>query len=77
MDEALEVNSSDNPPSLLLDQDLVWIVSHWVHIIVEVQDSALCSHVFVLVALDLHTISLLDVVKDLVDGCSPFCSCML
>ena len=67
LDEALEGNSSDRPLSLLLDQSLICIAYHKVHVIVEAKDSALCSHAVVLVEPSLHTISLPEVVEDLVD----------
>ena len=67
MDGALEENSSDSPPSLLLDQNLICIIYHRVHVLVETINSAPYSHVF-FVDPDLHTISLLEVAEDLIDG---------
>ena len=78
MDEALEENSSDSPPSLLLDQNLICIIYHKVHVLVETKNSALNSHVDVFVEPHLHTISLLEVTEDLIDGrVLIFCSFVL
>ena len=67
MVEVLEENSCGRPPSVIVHQDLVCIVSHRVHVLLETNDSALCLHVFVFVEPDLHTISLLEAVEYLVD----------
>ena len=65
MDEALEENSADSTLSLPLDQNLICIIYHKVHVLVETKNSA---HDVVFVEPNLHPISLLDVTEDLIDG---------